>query len=89
MKCLETRLSKKDRRLIVVIAVILYPAIVNIKNPSSSLALWNAAQICATCLTQLEEPPQGRIDAQVALILSRRIGVELVYEGSECGNVAP
>ena len=47
------------------------------------------AQICATFLTMLEEPPRGCTDVQVAIALSRRIGVELAHEGFECWNVAP
>ena len=33
------------------------------------------------CLLQAEEPPNGRPDVQVALILSNRTGVELADDG--------
>lgn len=45
----------------------------------------SVSQICVRCLALLEEPPCGRPDVLAAV----GVGLELAYEGFECGDVAP
>ena len=79
---------RKSRAHLLPIAAVLDPAVdIEMEFLTPPIPRPRATRICTTSLGQLEEPPRGLPDVQVAIILSSRTEVEFAHKDLECGSM--
>ena len=76
---------KSGTHLLLIVAVLDSPMDIKIDLLTALIRRARVTQICTTCLEQLEEPPRGCPDVQVAVILDSRTEVEFAHEGLDIG----
>ena len=86
--CFKKRrtVRKSGTHLLFIVAVLDSAMDIEIELLTTPIPRARATQVCTTCLEQLEEPPLGCPEVQVAIILDSRTEVEFAHGSLEVGS---